>query len=57
MESKRAITRWTGEIDFAKRVVESSKEDYKQHIESSESVILDLQLNVAEKIIGSKLEE
>ncbi len=45
------------EISFAKEVVESSKKDYRQHIESSETVILDLALKVAEKIIGSEIEK
>lgn len=45
-----------GEIAFAKKVVESSKKDYQQHIESSESVILDLAMKVAGKVIGRQLE-
>ncbi|MFJ7747044.1 flagellar assembly protein FliH [Peribacillus sp. NPDC097295] len=45
-----------GDIAFAKEVVEASKNDYQQHLESSESVILDLALNVAKKIIGRQLE-
>lgn len=45
-----------GEIAFAKEVVESSKKDYRQHIESSETVILNLAVKVAEKIIGHQLE-
>lgn len=44
-----------GDIAFAKDVVEASKRDYQQHIESSETVILELALNVAKKIIGIKL--
>lgn len=45
------------EIAFAKEVVESSKKDYRHHIESSETVILNLALKVAEKIIGQQLEK
>ncbi|WP_285766594.1 flagellar assembly protein FliH [Peribacillus sp. SI8-4] len=46
-----------GEIANAKHVVESSKKDYHQHIESSESVILELAMNVAAKIIESEIEK
>ncbi|WP_185147933.1 flagellar assembly protein FliH [Peribacillus simplex] len=46
-----------GDIAFAKEVVESSKKDYRQHIESSETVILNLAVKVAEKIIGHQLEK
>lgn len=46
-----------GEIAFAKEVVESSKKDYRQHIESAETVILNLAMKVAEKIIGHQLEK
>ena len=45
------------EIAFAKEIVEASKKDYQEHIESSEAVILELALNVAGKIINQKLEE
>ncbi|MGE7601794.1 flagellar assembly protein FliH [Peribacillus sp. NPDC097675] len=45
-----------GDIAFAKEVIEASKNDYQQHLESSESVILDLALTVAKKIIGLQLE-
>ena len=44
------------DISFAKEVVEASRNDYQQHLESSESVILDLALNVAKKIIGQQME-
>ncbi|MDM5295455.1 flagellar assembly protein FliH [Peribacillus simplex] len=46
-----------GDIAFAKEVVESSKKDYRQHIESTETVILNLAVKVAEKIIGHQLEK
>ncbi|MGE6378060.1 flagellar assembly protein FliH [Peribacillus muralis] len=46
-----------GEIIFAKEVVESSQKDYRQHIESSETVILDLALKVAATIIGIEIEK
>lgn len=46
-----------GEVAYAKDVVESSKKDYRQHIESSETVILDLAMKVAAKIIGSEIEK
>ncbi|AMM92459.1 hypothetical protein UP17_07780 [Peribacillus simplex] len=46
-----------GDIAFAKEVVESSKKDYRQHIESSETVILNLAVKIAEKIIGHQLEK
>ncbi|SIQ73821.1 flagellar assembly protein FliH [Peribacillus simplex] len=45
------------EIAFAKEVVESSKKDYRHNIESSETVILNLALKVAGKIIGKQLEK
>jgi flagellar assembly protein FliH len=44
-------------LSFAKEVVQRSKEDYEQHIESAEKTILCLGIKVAEKIIGQKLEE
>ncbi|MFD0049308.1 flagellar assembly protein FliH [Actinomycetes bacterium NPDC127524] len=43
-------------IEFAKTVVEASKKDYQQHIESSEKIILELGISVAEKIIGKAME-
>ncbi|WP_407640171.1 flagellar assembly protein FliH [Bacillus massiliglaciei] len=43
-------------IQFAGSIIESSKEDYQKHIEASEPVILELAVQVAGKIIASKLE-
>lgn len=44
-------------INFSKTVVDSSKQDYLNKIESAEKTILHLGVKVAEKIIGLKLEE
>ncbi|RFU71285.1 flagellar assembly protein FliH [Peribacillus saganii] len=44
-------------IAFAKDIVQSSKNDYRIKIESSEKTILELGLKVAERIIGLKLDE
>lgn len=44
-------------IAEARRVVDQSKIDYRQKVESSESTILDLALKVAETIIGRAIEE
>ncbi|KON89090.1 flagellar assembly protein FliH [Sporosarcina globispora] len=44
-------------IRMAKEVVNSAKNDYQQHIESSERTILNLGLKVAEKILGEVLEQ
>lgn len=44
-------------INFSKTVVDSSKQDYLNKIESAEKTILHLGIKVAEKIIGLKLEE
>lgn len=46
-----------GLIEEAKQVVAVSKEDYYRKIESSEHTILDIGLKVAERILGSHLEE
>lgn len=53
---QKGYNEMAGDIAFAKEVVEASKVDYQQHLESSESVILDIALNVAKKIIGQQLE-
>lgn len=44
-------------IHLAKEVVDSSKVEYRNHIESAEKAILDLGLKVAGKIIGKSLED
>ncbi|HJV31803.1 MAG TPA: flagellar assembly protein FliH, partial [Bacillales bacterium] len=44
-------------LSFAKEIVQRSKIDYEQHVESAEKTILSLGIKVAEKIIGLKLEE
>ncbi|MGD6854621.1 flagellar assembly protein FliH [Bacillus infantis] len=44
-------------IGFAKEIVESSKADYQNTIESSEGTILDIGIKVAERILSSVLEE
>lgn len=46
-----------GLIQSAHEVIEASKQDYQNHIESSEKVILDLAIKVAGKILGKKLTE
>lgn len=48
---------WIDKINLANGIVDSAKEEYVQHIESSEAMILELAIAVAEKIIGQKLEE
>lgn len=45
------------EIQLARGVVESSKRDYRMHVDSSERTILELGLKVASKILGKKLQE
>lgn len=42
-------------IMFARETVEAAKQDYQNHIDSSEKVILDLGVKIAGKIIGEKL--
>ncbi|WP_246860837.1 flagellar assembly protein FliH [Bacillus sp. REN3] len=42
-------------ILLAREMVEASKRDYHQHIESSEKVILELGMKVAGKILGKKI--
>jgi flagellar assembly protein FliH len=44
-------------LSFAKEVVQLSKKDYQQQIDSAEKTILSLGIKVAERIIGQKLEE
>lgn len=44
-------------ISLGKEVVASAKKDYQKQIQSSEKVILQLGVKVAEQIIGNKLEE
>jgi flagellar assembly protein FliH len=44
-------------IQSAHEVIEASKQDYHNHIESSERVILELGLKVAGKILGKKLSD
>lgn len=48
---------WIGKIDQAKEIVDSSKEEYVKYIDSSEAMILELAITVAEKIIDQKLRE
>lgn len=54
---KQGYEEMTGLISEARKVVDLSKIDYRQKIESSESTILDLALKVAETIIGHAIEE
>ncbi|CAH0214360.1 Yop proteins translocation protein L [Peribacillus sp. Bi96] len=54
---QKGYNKIAGDIAFAKEVVESAKKDYRQHIESSEIVILNLAVKVAEKIIGQQLDK
>lgn len=42
-------------ITFAQQIVQAAKQDYQNHIDSSEKVILDLGVKIAGKIIGEKL--
>ncbi len=44
-------------IQFAKDIVQSAREEYHLHIESSEKTILHIGMKVAEKILGKKLSE
>lgn len=44
-------------IQSAKEVVESSKRDYRMHVDSSERTILEIGLKVAGKILGKTLKE
>jgi len=44
-------------IQSARKVVESSKLDYRMHVDSSEREILDIGLKVASRILGEKLED
>ncbi len=44
-------------IMFAQETVDAAKQDYQNHIDSSEKVILDLGIKIAGKIIGEKLAE
>lgn len=44
-------------VNVAKNIVDSSKQDYFKKVESSEQMILNLGLIVAEKILGKKIEE
>lgn len=48
---------WMDKITQASGIVESARQEYVKHIESSEMMILELAITVAEKIIGQKLEE
>ena len=42
-------------IMFAQETVDAAKQDYQNHIDSSEKVILDLGVKIAGKILGEKL--
>jgi flagellar assembly protein FliH len=44
------------QIEQARQLIESSKKDYRNKVESAEQTILTLGLQVAEKIIGERLE-
>ncbi|OEH91260.1 flagellar assembly protein FliH [Bacillus solimangrovi] len=55
--SDEAHQQYTDIIDEAKRIVETSKEDYAKHLVESESTILLLAMKVAEKILDIKLTE
>ncbi|WP_049680778.1 flagellar assembly protein FliH [Peribacillus loiseleuriae] len=48
---------WMDKINQASEIVESARQEYVKHIESSEAMILELAIAVAEKIIDQKLEE
>ncbi|MGE8079159.1 flagellar assembly protein FliH [Peribacillus loiseleuriae] len=48
---------WLDKINQASEIVESARQEYVKHIESSEAMILELAIAVAEKIIDQKLEE
>ncbi|WP_180955119.1 flagellar assembly protein FliH [Peribacillus deserti] len=54
---KKGYSDISASIHTAKKVIDAAREDYKEHIESSEETILALSLKVAEKIIGEKLAE
>ncbi|MFJ7976399.1 flagellar assembly protein FliH [Peribacillus sp. NPDC096379] len=48
---------WIDKINQAKEIANSSKEEYVKYINSSEAMILELAIAVAEKIIDQKLKE
>ncbi|MFE8699074.1 flagellar assembly protein FliH [Cytobacillus sp. FJAT-54145] len=53
---QRGYEEYKVNISEAKQVVEDSKQDYFNKIESSESTILDIGLRVAERILGEKID-
>ncbi|WP_042348921.1 flagellar assembly protein FliH [Bacillus massiliigorillae] len=44
-----------GEIEHAKGIVELSKQDYQNYLQSSEETILELAVHIAEKIINTEI--
>jgi flagellar assembly protein FliH len=54
--SQQGYQEMSEQIEYAKELIEASKADYRNHIESSEKTILELGIKVAERIIGSNLE-
>ncbi|MEI2355051.1 flagellar assembly protein FliH [Mesobacillus zeae] len=53
----RGYEEYTELLNFAKGIIDSAKADYRQQIESAETVILELGMKVAEKIIGKAINE
>lgn len=43
-------------IAFAREIIEMARNDYKQHLESSEKTLLELGVKIAGRILGEKLE-
>ena len=57
MDSQKGYSEMAETLSFAQGIVDLSKQDYAKTIESAEPVILELAIKVAERIIGSKLNE
>ncbi|MCA1030070.1 flagellar assembly protein FliH [Bacillus timonensis] len=51
------VNDWKSHIKQAKEIIQLSKSDYENRINSSEEVILKLGVSIAKKIIGLKLDE
>ncbi|WP_409253699.1 flagellar assembly protein FliH [Bacillus sp. SCS-153A] len=54
---EQGIEEYRQYIDQAAQIISKAKNDYYQHVEKSENVILELGLRTAEKIIGRTLDE
>jgi flagellar assembly protein FliH len=54
---EEAYQKYQSLIQEAQKIVDAAKKDYEDHIHSSESTILMIAMKVAERIIGTKLQE